>query len=89
MRIKEGFELRRVCGENIIIATGRRNIDFSKVVTLNESAALLFEAAQGRDFTERDLLPVLTAEYDVGEEQALGDIREMLHEWAETGLTEE
>ncbi len=89
MRIKEGFELRKVCGENIIIATGKRNIDFSKVVTLNESAALLFEAARGRDFTEDDLLPVLMGEYDVSEQQALRDIREMLQQWAETGLTED
>ncbi|MCD8265750.1 MAG: PqqD family protein [Prevotellaceae bacterium] len=89
MRIKEGFELRRVCGENIIIATGKRNIDFSKVITLNESAALLFEAARGRAFTEDDLLPVLMGEYDVGEEQARRDIEQMLQEWRETGLTED
>ena len=39
MRIKEGFELREMCGEHIIIATGVANIDFSTVISLNESAA--------------------------------------------------
>lgn len=29
MRIKEGFELRDVCGEKIVVAHGDRNIDFS------------------------------------------------------------
>ena len=41
MKIKEGFELRTVCGENVIVATGLKNIDFSKIIGLNESAALM------------------------------------------------
>ena len=32
MKINEGFELREMCGEHIIIGTGLENIDFSKVM---------------------------------------------------------
>ena len=39
MKIKKGFELRNVCGEHVVIATGIENVDFSKMITLNESAA--------------------------------------------------
>ena len=42
MKIKNGFELREVCGENVIIAHGVDNIDFTKVISLNESAAFLW-----------------------------------------------
>ena len=42
MRIKKGFELRDVCGEHIIVAYGIENIDFNKVISLNESATYLW-----------------------------------------------
>lgn len=41
MRIKEGFELREICGEHVILSHGMDNIDFSKIISLNETAAFL------------------------------------------------
>lgn len=38
MRIKEGFELREICGEHVILSHGMDNIDFSKIISLNETA---------------------------------------------------
>ena len=43
MRIKKGLELRDVCGEKVIIPQGIENLDFSKMINLNESAAFLWE----------------------------------------------
>ena len=43
MKIKKGFVLRDICGENIIVAEGKENIDFTKIISMNESAALLWE----------------------------------------------
>ena len=40
MRINEGFELRKVCDENVIVAYGRKNIDFSKVYDIDAQTAL-------------------------------------------------
>ena len=39
MRIKDGFELREICGEHVILSHGMDNIDFSKIISLNETAA--------------------------------------------------
>ena len=44
MRKKKGFELRDVCGEHVIMAYGMENIDFSKIISLNETAAFLWKA---------------------------------------------
>mgnify|MGYP003462096660 CR=1 FL=1 len=41
MKKKTGFNLRTICGERIIVAEGRENIDFSNIIALNESAAYL------------------------------------------------
>jgi hypothetical protein len=86
MKIKEGFEIRNVCGENIIIAHGKENIDFTKVITLNESAVLLWNKAVGKDFTEEDLVNVLLDEYDVEVPRAAEDVKNLVTLWIEAGL---
>lgn len=88
MRIKEGFELRSVCGENMIIAHGVKNIDFSKVINLNESASDMWNAVVGKDFTVKDLADALLNMYDVDEATAMADAERVAREWQEIGLLE-
>lgn len=79
--------MRKVCGENVIMAFGMENIDFSKVISLNESAACLWEAfADHNDFTIEDMVKVLVAEYEVSEEEARHDCERLAKEWRDTGL---
>ena len=42
MRIKKGFVLREMCGENIITAEGIENVRFDKLISLNATAAYLW-----------------------------------------------
>lgn len=89
MKIKNGFELRDVCGEKVVIAQGLENLDFSKLITLNESAAYLWESIAGKTFTETDLVSLLCAEYDVTAEQAATDVQALVTEWKKQGLVED
>lgn len=89
MKIKNGFELRDVCGEKVVIAQGLENLDFSKLITLNESAAYLWESISGKTFTETDLVSLLCAEYDVTAEQAATDVQALVAEWKKQGLVED
>jgi len=86
MRIKEGFELIDVCGVSVIVAHGKENIDFSKVINLNESAAYLWRAVEGRDFDAEELARLLCEEYEVDEDVALRDATSMMQEWTTAGL---
>lgn len=86
MKINEGFELRTVCDENVIVAYGRKNIDFSKVISLNESAAYLWNAVVGKEFTCQELTDLLCKEYDVDAETAQNDAAQMVASWKELGL---
>lgn len=88
MRIKKGFELRDVCGEKVIVASGLENIDFSKIISLNESAAHLWEKLQGADFSVQDAADRLTEAYDVSPETALTDAGELLARWRELEIVE-
>ena len=88
MRIKEGFELRDVCGESVIVATGRKNIDFSKVISLNESATIVWRELVGKDFTTENLVRVLTDNYEVEEARAKADAETLIAQWQDMGLVE-
>lgn len=88
MKIKEGFELREVCGEYVVVAHGVKNIDFSKVINLNESAATMWKAVKDRDFTVDDLATALLNTYDVEDTIAKSDAIRIAEEWKEIGLVE-
>ena len=89
MRIKKGFELRQVCGENIIVAYGKANIDFNKVISLNESATYLWKNIFDKEFTAETMAALLQQEYEVDAETASKDAQALLEEWTKVGLTEE
>ncbi len=86
MRIKDGFELREICGENVILSHGMENIDFSKIISLNETAAFLWKEAVGKDFDEQSLSDALLDAYDVDAETARKDVERILSAWREIGL---
>ncbi len=86
MKIKDGFELREVCGEYVILSSGMENIDFSKIISLNESAAFLWKVVQGKDFNEDLMIEALLGEYDVDRDTAANDVRQVIASWKEIGL---
>ena len=88
MKIKKGFELRKICGENIVIAHGVENIDFTKIITLNESAVFIWQQVEGKEFTEADMVKILLDEYEVEELQAQADVKTLAESWKQAGLVE-
>lgn len=89
MKINQGFELREMCGEHIIIGTGVENIDFSKVISLNESAVLLWREVEGKEFTAETLAALLVEHYDVDEATALADAKKLIEQWSGVGVVSE
>ena len=87
MQLKKGFVLRDVCGERVIVGEGIENIDFGKIISLNDTAAMLWKKAEELgDFTNEQLADALTAEYEVSREQALSDVEKLVASWKEAGL---
>lgn len=73
MKIKEGFVLRNICGEYIVVAVGRQTLDFKGLIKLNETGAFLWEKLQ-TECTADELLAAMQAEYDVDTKTAQVDI---------------
>ena len=88
MTIKEGFVLRTICGQNVVSGEGTSQVNLSKLVSLNETAAYLFKAVQGREFTAETLANLLLDEYEVDRETALKDAESLCAQWKEIGIAE-
>ncbi|MBO7302369.1 MAG: PqqD family protein [Bacteroidaceae bacterium] len=90
MKVKEGFEMQVVCGEHIIIPAGAENVDFSKIISLNPTAAYLWEnVAKKESFSVEDMVELLLAEYEVEREIALEDCNLIAETWKEMGLVQD
>ncbi len=89
MKIKKGFVLRDVCGEQVIMGEGIGALDFGRLLCLNETAAWIWKQAEKLgDFTIESLAEKLCDEYDVSEEQAKADIAAIVGEWEKVNVIE-
>jgi len=89
MKVKNGFNLREVCGEHIIVAEGDENIDFSNIISMNESSAYLWEEVQKMDsFTVDNLVELICSQYEIDEDTARKDATILAAQWGTAGIIE-
>lgn len=77
MKIKSGYIMREVAQNHVVVPTGEAALDFSGLITLNETGAFLWKLLEA-DTTESELLKGLLEEYDIDETTAQEDISEFL-----------
>ncbi len=88
MKIKKGFVLREMLGENIVTAEGLEHINFNKLISLNSTAAFLWENLVEKEFTVEDMAALLIEEYGIDEELALKDSKNLCKAWLDAGIVE-
>lgn len=88
MNIKKGFELRDVCGEKVIIASGLENLDFTKLISVNETGADIWNLLLEGATSEEDLIAKFLDLYEGDEEQMRREVSAFLKELAEIGVLE-
>lgn len=77
MKIKDGFVLRKVCEEFVVVAVGRQTLDFKGIIRLNDTGAFLWEQLQ-KECTAAELAEALAAEYAVDADTARADADEFI-----------
>ena len=87
MKIKEGFVLRNVVDEFIVMPTGDNIARFEGAVVLNEVSAFIFKQLEN-PVSRDDLLTAMLNEYDVDEATAAADLDALLEKFAEMGVLE-
>lgn len=88
MKIKKGFVLREICGENVVSAEGLDHVNFNRLISLNPTATYLWKNVYDKDFDEDLMAILLTDKYDVDYQAALIDAKELVKVWKENGLVE-
>lgn len=88
MKIKDGFILRTICGEHVVVGEGLAQVNFNKMLSLNASAAYLWNEVTGKEFTMEDLTNLLTEKYDVSAERAAEDAAKVAEIWIREGVVE-
>lgn len=73
MKIKEGFIIRQVGGENIVVPIGKTGKDFHGMIKLNDSGAFLWRFFT-EEHTEAEAVAALLNEYEVDEATAMADV---------------
>ena len=73
MKLKDGFVLREIGGNHIVVPVGAQSVDFRCIITLNETGAFLWELLR-EEKSASDLVSALLNEYDVTEEIAAADV---------------
>ena len=73
MKIKEGFILRNVAGNNVVVPIGQATLDFNGMVSLNDTGTFLFERLiEGT--SKENLVEDLIAEYGIDRDLAVEDV---------------
>lgn len=75
-------------GAEYIIVSDKENFDTTRVISLNATAAHLWEEAKELDFTPEMMAGKMCEVYDVDYERALADVNKTLAIWQENGLLE-
>lgn len=88
MRTVEGFRLRKMGSEYIIVGEGLGQVDFNKLIALNHSAAYLWQRIEGKDFTPDMLASLLVERYGIEFSMALNDAEDIIQDWLQVKIIE-
>ena len=89
MKTKKGYRLRQLGTEYILVAEGLEVMDANKMISMNETAAFLWEAVEGKDFDADTLAQLLVDEYGISIETAEKDLAPLLETWTKAGIIED
>ena len=73
MKIKNGFVVREIAGQSIVIALGEATKDFNGMIKLNETGRVIWDMLSNGK-TPEEIVARITEEYDVDAETVRKDV---------------
>lgn len=89
MRTRKGYTLRDLGSEFILVAEGREAVDFTRMISMNASAAFLWAQVVNQEFDETTLARLLVEQYDITPDVAAHDVAALLQTWRAANLIED
>ena len=86
MKFKEGYKVRSMAGENVVIMQGTAGSDMTRIISLNDSSLLLWNKLQGKEFEVVDVANILVETYKIDSDIAERDAKAWVEKLQECGL---
>lgn len=88
MKVKDGYILKKVAGENIVMATGEARLSFNGIITFNEVGAEVFALLDG-EHTEAQIVDELLKMYNAPRVIIEKDVKNLIEKMKAQGLLED
>ncbi|MDE6267474.1 MAG: PqqD family protein [Muribaculaceae bacterium] len=88
MKKINGMTMRRLGTEAVVVAESQELVDFDRIVSLNRSAAYVWEALGSDDFDVDTIARQLMERYEVEEDTARKDAAALADVWLAAGIIE-
>lgn len=88
MKLNDNFALRQVAGNWVVIPVADKILDFSGILTLNNSGAMLWKVLVEKG-DKSALVKALTDAYEVSEQTAAKDVDLFLEKLKQAGCMDE
>lgn len=89
MKIKTNLSLRQIADEYIMIASSGEELDYTKAIALNETAAYLIKSVGSEPFAVERWEELLLEHYDVAPEVAKADVAALVASLKQAGVIED
>ena len=87
MKLKKDLVLRQIADTWVVLPLGDTLVDFSGMLSLNETGAFLWEHRE-KGCNQDELVKALTGEYDVSAREAAADVAAFLEKLWKAGCFE-
>lgn len=85
MKIVKEFIVRKIAGEHVLVPTGSTAEEFNGMMTMTETAALIWENLEKVDSLE-EMIDLVMQEYEVDQETAERDVTALVNELVRIGF---
>lgn len=89
MKLKENLTIRKIGDEYMMVSHGASDLDFTRVIGLNQSAAFLVQQVQQNEFTKAEWVNMLIDKYSVEREVAERDVQALVDKLKKEELLDE
>jgi len=86
MKFKDGYKVRSMAGENVVIMQGEAGSDMTRIISLNDTSLLLWNTLQDKDFEVSDVANILLETYEIDTDTAERDAKAWVEKLHECGL---
>ena len=88
MKIKQGFVVREIAGQYVVVALGKASKVFNGIIKLNDSGKFIWDMLV-KGCEKQEIVDALLGEYDVDESIAEADVEKFINELKGANILEQ